>query len=318
MASLPPLNALRAFEAAARLGSFTRAAEELFVTQAAISQQVKLLEQHLKTPLFIRQAKGLELTDAGQNYRLILTQVFHSLRTGTQELFGERGRTLLSIKVANSFAEHFLCPRLPRFIADYPNFRVRVVCAPFSNCSNDKDIDLEICNGYGDWENRQVERLTQEDWLVVCRPETLKALGPVTSAADLLEWPKLMVTGYRETWSQWFESQGVHQLPSANVMEFETSTLALQTLKNSNTILLVRSFLASDLLNSGQLVLAHPGTFSSSGSHYMIWRKGDERMKITAFSDWIRRELRLHHKQNLAMSWSSHESETREKKLATS
>ncbi len=312
MASLPPLNALRAFEAAARLGSFTRAAEELFVTQAAISQQVKLLEQHLKTPLFIRQAKGLELTDTGQNYRLILTQVFHSLRTGTQELFGERGRTLLSIKVANSFAEHFLCPRLPRFIADYPHFRIRLVCAPFSNCSNDKDIDLEICNGYGDWENRQVERLTQEDWLVVCRPEALIANGPVEQASDLLRWPRLMVTGYRETWTQWFESQGVLQLPDANWMEFETSTLALQTLKNSNSVLLVRSFLASDLLNKGELVLAHPGSFISSGSHYLVWRKGDERMKITAFADWLRRELKQHHKQNLGMSWTSPERQTAE------
>lgn len=300
MASLPPLNSLRAFEAAARLGSFTRAAEELFVTQAAISQQVKLLEQHLKTPLFVRRAKGLELTDAGQNYRLILSQVFHSLRTSTQELFGERGRTLLSIKVANSFAEHFLCARLPRFIADYPHFRLKVVCAPFSNCSNDKDIDLEICNGYGDWENRQVERLTQEQWLVVCRPEAIEALGKPQHASDLLAWPRLMVTGYRESWTQWFESQGVLDIPDANLMEFETSTLALQSLKHSNTALLVRSFLVADHLARGELVQPHSGCFNSSGSHYLIWRKGDERIKITAFCDWIKRELRQHSQQPFA------------------
>ncbi|MGT0149223.1 LysR family transcriptional regulator [Vibrio metschnikovii] len=91
--STTPLNALRAFEASARLGSFTKAADELNVTQAAVSQQVKILEHHLKATLFTREAKGIRLTDAGQSYQPVLTQVFHSLRIGTEDLFGERGIT---------------------------------------------------------------------------------------------------------------------------------------------------------------------------------------------------------------------------------
>jgi LysR family glycine cleavage system transcriptional activator len=118
MSRLPPLNALRAFETSARLGSFTRAADELHVTQAAVSQQVKQLEQHLGSPLFIREAKGLRLTEVGRSYLPALTQAFHTLRNSTDELFGERGRTQLSVRASNSFAEHFLAPRLQRFLAD--------------------------------------------------------------------------------------------------------------------------------------------------------------------------------------------------------
>lgn len=107
MSKLPPLNALRAFEASARLGSFTKAADELNVTQAAISQQVKILEHHLRTELFVREAKGIRLTEAGQSYQPVISQSFHTLRLGTEELFGERGKNTLSIRVSNSFAEHF-------------------------------------------------------------------------------------------------------------------------------------------------------------------------------------------------------------------
>ena len=155
MSRLPPLNALRAFETSARLGSFTRAADELHVTQAAVSQQVKQLEQHLGSPLFIREAKGLRLTEVGRSYLPALTQAFHTLRNSTDELFGERGRTQLSVRASNSFAEHFLAPRLQRFLADYLCFRVRISSSPWTAFAEESNVDVEICNGYGDWSDRQ-------------------------------------------------------------------------------------------------------------------------------------------------------------------
>lgn len=295
MSAIPPLNALRAFEASARMGSFTQAADELNVTQAAVSQQVKLLEQYLKTPLFIREAKGVRLTEAGRSYQPVLTQAFYTLKVGTEELFGDRGKSLLSVRVSNSFAEHFLAPRLPQFLADYPRFRVRLYSSPWSTCSNDEQADIEICNGYGDWDNRHVERLTQEHWVVACSPDTLAKLGPVPTAETLLAWPRASVMGYREHWAHWFHQQGVSGLPEPSQLEFDTTTLAIRAVLNGHMALLARSFLITDALQQGSLVQPHKGTLPTPGGHYMVWRKGDQRPKVTAFCDWLRRQL-AHHK----------------------
>ena len=294
MSCLPPLNALRAFEASARLGSFTRAAEELHVTQAAVSQQVKQLEQHLNNSLFIREAKGLRLTEAGRSYLPALTQAFHTLRSSTEELFGERGRTQLSVRASNSFAEHFLAPRLHRFLAEYPRFRVRVSSSPWTLFDEQSNVDVEICNGYGDWSNRQVERLTSEHWLVVCSPDTLDRRGPPTTAEELAEWPLLSVLGYREGWSEWLASQLVNRPSPPPCLEFDTTTLAMQAVQHADGVLLTRSFLVSDALQRGELVQPHPGIMPTRGGHYLVCQRGDQRPKVLAFCDWLRRELRAH------------------------
>lgn len=295
MSQLPPLNALRAFEASARLGSFTKAADELSVTQAAVSQQVKLLEHHLKTALFIREAKGIRLTDAGQSYQPVLTQAFHSLRIGTEDLFGERGNNTLSLRVSNTFAEHFLAPRLGRFLADYPRFRVRLDTSPWSQSSSLDQADVEIYNGYGDWDGRHIERLTHEYWQVVCRPQALQTYGEITSAEQLLNWPRAAIIGYRETWIDWFKQQGISAIPAAPCLEFDTTTLAIQSIKNADIALLTRNFVMAEALASGELVQAHPASMSTTGGHYMVWKKGDHRPKVLAFCDWLRREVAKHH-----------------------
>ncbi|MFG0804915.1 LysR substrate-binding domain-containing protein [Pseudomonas fluvialis] len=294
MSSLPPLNALRAFEASARLGSFTRAAEELHVTQAAVSQQVKQLEQHLAARLFIREAKGLRLTEQGRSYLPALTQAFHTMRSSTAELFGERGRTQLNVQASNSFAEHFLAPRLHRFLAEYPRFRVRVSSSPWTVFDQPNNADVEICNGYGDWTNRQVERLTHEHWLLVCSPQTLARRGTPGSTRELLEWPLLSVLGYRESWSQWLAAQQVSLLAPPPCLEFDTTTLAMQAVRHADGVLLTRSFLVGDALRRGELVRPHAGTLETRGGHYLVSQVGDQRPKVLAFCDWLRRELRIH------------------------
>ncbi|MEH0093257.1 LysR substrate-binding domain-containing protein [Vibrio metschnikovii] len=295
MSQLPPLNALRAFEASARLGSFTKAADELNVTQAAVSQQVKILEHHLKATLFTREAKGIRLTDAGQSYQPVLSQVFHSLRIGTEDLFGERGNNTLSLRVSNTFAEHFLAPRLPSFLKDYPRFRVRLYTSPWSQSDQRSQPDIEIYNGYGDWDGRQVERLTHEYWQVVCRPQAINHYGNVTCAKQLLDWPRAAIIGYRETWLDWFSQQGITEIADAPCLEFDTTTLAIQAVRHGDIALLTRNFVVADPLAKGSLVLAHPASMTTTGGHYLVWKKGDHRPKVLDFCDWIRREVAKHH-----------------------
>lgn len=294
MTSLPPLNALRAFEASARLGSFTRAGEELHVTQAAVSQQVKLLERHLDCQLFIREAKGLRLTDIGRSYLPPLTQAFHNLHSSTEELFGERSRTQISVKASSSFAEHFLAPRLHRFLAEYPRFRLRISSSPWTVFEDDSNADVEICNGYGDWSNRQVERLTTEHWLVVCSPETLDKRGAPGSARELCEWPLYSVLGYREGWHQWLACQQVDGLAPPAALEFDTTTLAMQAVRRGDGVLLTRNFLVEDALRDGSLVRPHAGVMATRGGHYLVCQRGDQRPKVLAFCDWLKREVRHH------------------------
>lgn len=208
--------------------------------------------------------------------------------------YGERGRTQLSVRASNSFAEHFLAPRLQRFLADYPRFRVRISSSPWTAFAEESNADVEICNGYGDWSDRQVERLTSEHWLTVCSPATLERRGWPGSAQALMSWPLYSVLGYREGWNEWLTQQQSHGLAPAPGLEFDTTTLAMQAVRYGDGVLLTRSFLVSDALQRGELVQPHPGILPTRGGHYLVCQRGDQRPKVTAFCDWLRRELRGH------------------------
>ena len=118
----------------------------------------------------------------------------------------------------------FLAPRLQRFLADYPRFRVRISSSPWTAFAEESNADVEICNGYGDWSDRQVERLTSEHWLTVCSPATLERRGWPGSAQALMSWPLYSVLGYREGWNEWLTQQQSHGLAPAPGLEFDTTT----------------------------------------------------------------------------------------------
>lgn len=126
---------------------------------------------------------------------------------------------------------------------------------------------------------------------MVTSPRAIQVFGRADSPEQLLKWPRASVMGYRESWSHWFHAQGVQSIPDAACLEFDTTTLAIQSVKQGELALLSRSFLVTDSLARGELVSAHPGTMATSGGHYMVWKKGDQRPKVLAFCDWIRREL---------------------------
>ncbi|MCV6588991.1 MAG: LysR substrate-binding domain-containing protein [Marinobacterium sp.] len=292
---LPPLNALKAFEAAARLRSLTRAAEELHVTQGAVSQQVKLLEQYLDTQLFYRKPRKLELTDAARAYLPVLTDAFNNLLSSTNELFGNDQRALLTIKCGTSFIHRWLMPRLHRFYQKHPEFRIRLMSAVWPSQDEVEEADLEISNGFGNWSGMQVERLTREHWMVVASPAFMARNLVPQAPEKLLSLPLMSTIGDRENWQVWFRRQGVMDIHPEPVLESDTSTMAIEAAITGCGLLLTRSFHLQPVLASGDLVQAHPFTLESSGAHYLVLPNKPPSPKVTAFRDWLRSEIQNSH-----------------------
>ncbi|MDK9771901.1 LysR substrate-binding domain-containing protein [Vibrio sp. B181a] len=289
MQNLPPLNSLKAFEATARLQSFTKAAEELNVTRAAVSQQVKSLEAYLDATLFERNGAQLNLTQAAHEYLPVVSHVFQSLSAATQHLFSRQQQAQLTLHVAHSFCSQWLMPRLADFHRQHPKISFKVSTTANAMPSNSDIADVEIINGYGEWQSQKATQLTRENWIVVASPGFLH-LNPVRDLADLTRLPKLATGGYQETWQCWLEQQGYQGTSIKLTGEFEHSLLAIEAAVNQLGVLLVRDLLVEDHLQQGTLVKVGEWSMPSRGAHYMIIRD-EEKPHVKAFVDWIMQSL---------------------------
>ncbi|HDM8228587.1 TPA: LysR family transcriptional regulator [Vibrio campbellii] len=289
MQNLPPLNSLKAFEATARLQSFTKAAEELNVTRAAVSQQVKSLEAYLDATLFERNGAQLNLTLAAHEYLPVVSHVFQSLSAATQHLFSRQQQAQLTLHVAHSFCSQWLMPRLADFHRQHPKISFKVSTTANAMPSNSDIADVEIINGYGEWQSQKAIQLTRENWIVVASPGFLH-LNPVRDLADLTRLPKLATGGYQETWQCWLEQQGYQGTSIKLTGEFEHSLLAIEAAVNQLGVLLVRDLLVEDHLQQGTLVKVGEWSMPSRGAHFMIIRD-EEKPHVKAFVDWIMQSL---------------------------
>lgn len=289
MQNLPPLNSLKAFEATARLQSFTKAAEELNVTRAAVSQQVKSLEACLDATLFERNGAQLNLTQAAHEYLPVVSHVFQSLSAATQHLFSRQQQAQLTLHVAHSFCSQWLMPRLADFHRQHPKISFKVSTTANAMPSNSDIADVEIINGYGEWQSQQAIQLTRENWIVVASPGFLH-LNPVRDLADLIRLPKLATGGYQETWQCWLEQQGYQGTSIKLTGEFEHSLLAIEAAVNQLGVLLVRDLLVEDHLQQGTLVKVGEWSMPSRGAHHMIIRD-EEKPHVKAFVDWVMQSL---------------------------
>ncbi|EGC3417737.1 transcriptional regulator GcvA, partial [Salmonella enterica] len=182
---LPPLNALRVFDAAARHLSFTRAAEELFVTQAAVSHQIKSLEDFLGLKLFRRRNRSLLLTEEGQSYFLDIKEIFSQLTEATRKLQARSAKGALTVSLPPSFAIQWLVPRLSSFNSAYPGIDVRIQAVDRQEDKLADDVDVAIFYGRGNWPGLRVEKLYAEYLLPVCSPLLLTGEKPLKTPEDL-------------------------------------------------------------------------------------------------------------------------------------
>lgn len=296
---LPPLNAVRAFEAAARHRSFTRAADELFVTQGAISHQVKLLEEWFGFLLFDRHQRELHLTRKGEDFLPSVRSMLNELHDATRTLLNEESGQVLCISVAESFAVNWLIRRLHRFSMLHPELDIRLASQnqidDFGNIVGEEGanwVDLRVRYGRGKWPGLTVTKLFDEDVFPVCSPRLIEAGMEPKNLEDLCRFP-LIHDDMQMSWESWARSAGSNQTISSRGPKFSHSHMALQAALNGDGIALGRSVLAFDYLETGELVRPLNVSIPAEHSYYLLCQ---ERMagnpRITAFSAWLLEEAK--------------------------
>jgi LysR family glycine cleavage system transcriptional activator len=288
-----PLSAIRVFEAAARLGSFTRAAEELGMTQAAVSWQVKALERRLDLNLFQRRARDVALTPAGERLARGATEAMTSLRAALADLT-DTGEGVLAITTLQTFATHWLAPRLGAFQLAHPKIAVRVESAAQVVDLARGAFDVGLRAGRGEWPGVEAVRLFPILATPVCTPGVLATLGDLSGPADLLEAPRI---GVDEEWATWFAAAGVAVPPvsgpsrlrlAADAQALEVAAaLAGQGLALASPIMFGAEIAAGRLVQPFDLAVPMDGQ-----ALWLAYPKDRRRArKIAAFREWILAEV---------------------------
>ncbi|MDP6565176.1 MAG: transcriptional regulator GcvA [Alphaproteobacteria bacterium] len=286
---LPPLNALRAFEAAGRLLSFTRAGAELHVTQAAISHQIKALEEWLGLPLFRRRGRAIVLTENGQSYLPAVRDGLDLLADATERLARRRESGVVTVSTLASFAAAWLVPRLGRFRAQHPDVDVRVTASDDIVDFARDEVDLAVRYGNGDWPDLEVWPLMTEDLFPVCSPALLRGPHPLRMPADLRHHT-LLHDDMRETWRMWLLAAGVEGVDAERGPGFNLSTLVIDAAVDGQGVALARSALAAGHLASGRLVQPFAFELPAEYAYYVVHpSRAVEHPKVRVFRDWLLR-----------------------------
>ncbi|HWK46109.1 MAG TPA: transcriptional regulator GcvA [Stellaceae bacterium] len=296
---LPPLNAVRAFEAAARHLSFLKAADELAVTPGAISQQIRALEEWLTIPLFKRLPRGVLLTDAGQLYGLRLRALLDQLAEETLQVQRHANSTqILTVGVMPSFAAQWLIPRLGSFNEAYPALSVRVDAAPGLSDFTTDDVDMAIRFGSGVYPGLRCELMFAEEVFPVCSPRLLAGSRPLTCLADLAHHTLLHdergVDRLQQLdWEVWLRHFGVTGFDPLAGPSFTYTHMTLQAAAAGQGVALCSSVLVGDGLATGRLVRPFPEVMSSPYSYWVVAPEASmTRPAVTAFRNWALEEGR--------------------------
>ena len=289
---IPPLTALRAFEAAGRHLSFTKAADELHVTQAAISHQVKSLEEYLGLKLFRRLNRTLLLTDAGQLYLPPLTDAFEGITRATHRLRQHLGRARLTVSVLPSFAAGWLVPRLGRFRQRCPDVDLRIDPTNSLTDFRRDDVELGILYGRGNYPGLRTDRLMREEFFPVCSPRLLEGPAPLRDPADLIHHT-LLHDDMTVDWRTWLLAAGVEGVDAERGITVTDSSMLLRAAIAGQGVALARSVLAADEIASGRLVRPFDVDVPTEYAYYLAYpEKSADQSNVVAFREWILEEAR--------------------------
>lgn len=267
---LPPPNWLRAFEVAARHLSFTAAARELHVTQSAVSQQVRLLEQYLDEPLFVRHPRRLALTDTGAAYLVSVHEAFERLARSTDELFGQRSGERVSLRTSIAFATYFLAPRLAEFQNAHPDIDLRLSMSAWQAETVWDTVSLEVRHGSGAWAGLGAERLTNERITPLCSPRLVDAGRSLDTPADVLHYRRIRILGNGEDWERWSRAAGLDDAEPKHEMQCDNSVVAMEYAAAAGGIALGNPDLHQGLLKAGTLVAPFDLACDAPHSYYLL------------------------------------------------
>ncbi len=286
--SLPPLTWLRAFEVSARLLSFTAAAHELNLTQAAVSKHVKSLELRFQRQLFVRHPRSLELTRWGEAYLPKVQDALERLSAGTREVFGRPQDDLLTIRCAVSFAVNWLSPRLPRFLAQFPSHRLRILSSVWADPFDADAFDLDIQYGTGIFPDAKCYRLTREVITPLCTPELASRLR---APDDLADHRLLHVQGYQEGWGSWLAAARATRVDPGQGIQTDTSLTAYALACEGVGVALGRRSLEGPYRANGRLVAPFGLEVPISEGFFLLEPNAPKvPNEITPFVDWLVKE----------------------------
>jgi len=288
---LPPLNAVRAFDAVARLGSVRAAADELAVTPAAVSQQLRVLEAHLGLALTQRHGRGLALTDSGRTWHGEIARHLRAIALAAERV--RPGRRVVQVTVVQSFGSRWLMPRLHKFTAREPEIEVRIDASPVLADFARDPFDLAIREGRGNYDT-ELARLFELSFYPVASPQVARAMRRRNGTLD---WShaRLLHEVSVDYWPDWINAADVDDVDVARGLFFSHTMLALDAAVEGQGVALAPSPLADRELARGALVIVDPRAFSPGTGIYLCWPRRQLRTlskAATAFRDWVIEEAK--------------------------
>jgi LysR family transcriptional regulator, glycine cleavage system transcriptional activator len=288
---LPPLNALRAFEATARHLSMKDAADELCVTPGAVSQLIKALETDLGVALFRRANRAIFLTEAGQNYLPAIRNAFRQIGEATQGVATSADSGILTVSTTTYFASVWLIPRMEAFREACPGIDLQLRTGKgLADFARD-GVDVAVRHGLGHHPGFASERLFAIEMAPVATPSLVARYSAPASPRDLLAWPHVHDAD-RKDWSLWFQAQGIEDFGAPRGPAFDDSGLLLQAVMAAQGAGLVPIAMAEREIDAGRLVRLVGQVWPAAFAYYLVYPKRSvHRPKVTAFRDWVTRSF---------------------------
>ncbi len=289
MTALPSLNGLRAFEAAARHLSFTRAAAELNVTQTAISHLIRRLEEQLGVPLFVRRNRALALTREAEAYLPSVSSAFDDLRRATERLRRTDREGLLTVSTTASLAAKWLVTRVAAFQDAYPGIEVRITTSSHLVDFEREEVDVAVRYGRGNWPGLRTDWLMAEGMFPVCSPSLLTGEHPLLSPEDLEHQTLLHATVSREDWQLWLTAVGLPvSLATRRGLSFDQSFMAIQAAVEGLGVALGRTRFVEADIAAGRLVVPFNVVLPADAGFYIVAPEATaDTPKIALFREWL-------------------------------
>jgi LysR family glycine cleavage system transcriptional activator len=286
---LPPLNALRAFEATARHLSVKQAADELHVTPGAVSQMIKALELHLGVTLFRRANRGIFLTDAGQEYLPPVRNAFRQIAEATSRVTASVDAGILTVSVSPTFAATWLVPRLKDFQDAYPDIDLQVSASKALVDFARDGVDVAVRHGLGRYAGLCSDRVVSIELVPVAAPALVERLGMPKSIAELTRWPQVH-DAERKEWHLWFQAQGIVDIGPPRGPAFDDLGLMLTAVLAGQGAGLLPGAIAAHDLAQGRLVKLADAASPEAFAYYLVYPEASrDRPKVAAFREWILR-----------------------------
>ncbi|MFK3799848.1 LysR family transcriptional regulator [Pseudomonas sp. NPDC088444] len=284
---IPSTAALVSFEAAARHESFTKAAEELSLTQSAICRQIGSLEEFLNVELFRRSRRGVKLTEAGLSYSRRVAMQLDAVERDTLSVMGHQGANVIELAVVPTFGTQWLLPRLKDFQQQNPDVTINLTNRTRPFLFADTDFDAAIYFGDADWSGTESHRLMSENPMPVCSPQLMGNKSRL-SARELSEMPLLQQTTRPYAWRQWFNSMDMNIARDMTGPRYELFSMLAQAAMHEMGVALIPPFLIQRELAEQRLVVANAYALSSVKAYYlMIPERKVESASLKAFRDWL-------------------------------